>query len=92
MSSAGHILDSINRMNSNRSLRTKRPYFDVITSKRIKPKYPTQLKVYSYVKASPDYRRELQAKMSRARRIEDLKKVVIFSISMLIVLLSLLVI
>lgn len=85
MSSAGHVMDSINRMKANRSLKTKRSSFNIIEANTYRP--VKVKRVYQYKSMTPEFRKRLAGQLTKERRIELIKNLVILTVLAIITLL-----
>ena len=84
MSSAGHEMDSINRMKPNSSLRMKRSSFNILEANTFRPL--KEKRVYEYKSITPEFRKRLAEQLTKERRIELIKNLVILTILAIITL------
>lgn len=82
MSSAGHILDSIKRMKANRALTSRREAFNIKEANTFKPK--SDFRKYRFKKATPQYLDKLKTELSKERRNQLIKNILILMISLTI--------
>lgn len=81
MSSAGHIMDSINRMKANRSLSARRDAFNIKEANSFRPKVESEYRKYKFKKATPQYLSSLKAQLTTEKRKELIKRIVVLIIS-----------
>ena len=85
MSSAGHIMDSINRMKANRALRNKRSSFNVMDANTFSEKPMSAYTKYRFKKATPEYLQKLRSQLLADRKNELLKGIFLLIIILLLI-------
>lgn len=87
MNGAGFMLDAIKSLRSNRTLLKKgHGAFNIKEHNTFKGKPISQYRKYSFKKATPAYMRKLRARLSRERKRANIKRLVVLTFSIVVVL------